>query len=172
MEARVLLRQWNDSDLEPFAAMNADPEVMRFFPRPLTRDESVAAMVRIRDRIADRGWGLWAVDVDDVFAGFTGLAQPGFTAHFTPCVEIGWRLRREFWGKGVAFGAAQQAIAFASSQLKLTELVSFTAAINLPSRRLMERLGFTHNPADDFDHPEIADSDRLRPHVLYRKRLA
>ena len=171
MKYRVTLRQWNDSDLEPFAIMNADPEVMRFFPKPLTREESAFTLARLRARIDERGWGLWAVDVDGEFAGFTGLARPAFTAHFTPCVEIGWRLRREFWGKGIAYTAAQQAIIYAVSQLKLTELVSFTASINMPSRRLMERLGFSHNPDEDFDHPEITEGHPLRHHVLYRKRI-
>ncbi|MCI0745209.1 MAG: GNAT family N-acetyltransferase [Verrucomicrobia subdivision 3 bacterium] len=125
-------------------------------------------MARQRARIAERGWGLWVVDVNGQFGGFTGLAEPKFTAHFTPCVEIGWRLRKEFWGKGIAFAAAQQAMAYAFTELKLAELVSFTTAINLRSRRLMDRLGFSHDPNDDFDHPDIAAGHPLRRHVLYR----
>ena len=170
MDRRVVLRQWQESDLEPFAAMNADPEVMHYFPKPLTREESAASMDRSRARIEERGWGWWALEVDGVFAGFTGLAEPKFKAHFTPCVEIGWRLRREYWGQGIAFEAAQQAIKYAFSELKLSELVSFTAAVNLRSRRLMERLGFSHDPCDDFDHPEIAEGHWLRGHVLYKKK--
>ncbi len=165
----IRLRQWRDGDLAPFAAMNADPEVMRYFPALLTKAESDAVLHRLRDGIEKRGWGLWAVDVDGAFAGFTGLSEPKFKAHFTPCVEIGWRLRREFWGRGIAFAAARQAEAFAFGTLKLAELVSFTAEINLPSRRLMERLGFTHDPADDFFHPSLPPDSPLRPHVLYRK---
>ena len=171
MERHVILRQWKESDLEPYAQMNADPEVMRFFPKPLMREESAVALARHRARIEERGWGLWAVDVDGVFGGFTGLAEPKFTAHFTPCVEIGWRLRRAFWGQGIAFAAAQEAMKYAFSELKLSELVSFTAVINLRSRRLMERLGFSHDPREDFDHPDIAEGHALRRHVLYRKRL-
>jgi RimJ/RimL family protein N-acetyltransferase len=167
----VSLRQWQDSDLEPYAEMNADPEVMRFFPATLTLEETRLSLTRHRASIERRGWGLWAVDVDGIFAGFTGLAEPKFKAHFTPCVEIGWRLRKEFWGRGIAFAAAQQAMAYATSELKLPELVSFTAAINLRSRRLMERLGFSHDPQEDFNHPDIAEGHALRRHVLYRKRL-
>jgi RimJ/RimL family protein N-acetyltransferase len=171
MERQVRLRQWQESDLEPYAQMNADPEVMRFFPKLLTHDETAVALARHRARIEERGWGLWAVDVDGTFAGSTGLAEPKFTAHFTPCVEIAWRLRTEFWGQGIAFTAARQAIAYAFSELRLSELVSFTAVVNLRSRRLMERLGFSHDSREDFDHPEIAEGHPVRRHVLYRKRL-
>ena len=140
MAEAVLLRDWRDDDLESFVQMNADPEVMAFFERPLSREESAAMLGRIRQALRDRGWGLWAVDVDGRLAGFTGLAQPTFSSPFTPCVEIGWRLRREFWGRGLAFQAARQAEAYAFKTLGLPELVSFTAVINQRSRRLMERL--------------------------------
>ena len=170
MERRVVLRQWKESDLEPFAVMNADPEVMRFFPKPLTREESALSMARQRAWIEERGWGWWAVEVDGVFAGFTGLSEPKFTSHFTPCIEIGWRLRKEFWGQGFGFEAAKRAMTYAFGELKLSELVSFTAAVNLRSRKLMERLGFSHDSDDDFDHPQIAEGNWLRRHVLYRKR--
>src|SRR6266540_5868582 len=99
---QLTLRQWRDSDLEPYVAMNADPDVMRFFPAPLSQAESAASLERLRRAIDERGWGLWAVDVDGVFAGFTGLNTPGFSAHFTPCTEISWRFRREFWGRSLA----------------------------------------------------------------------
>ena len=170
MDRRVVLRQWTESDLERYAAMNADPEVMHFFPKPLTLEESALSMARHRARIDERGWGLWAVEVDGVFAGFTGLAEPKFKAHFTPCVEILWRLRKEFWGQGFAFDAAQQAMTYAFTELKLPELVSFTAVVNLRSRKLLERLGFSHDPSEDFDHPGIAEGNWLRRHVLYRRR--
>jgi len=165
----VQLRQWLDSDLEPFAAMNADAEVMRYFPRPLSFEESRQAMQRFRQGIDERGWGLWAVEIEGDFAGFTGLSEPRFTAHFTPCTEIGWRLRREYWGRGIAFAAAQQASAYAFTHLRLDELVSFTTAGNARSRNLMQRLGFTHDPRDDFMHPSLPEDHPLRPHVLYRK---
>ena len=168
-EDTIRLRQWRDDDLEPFAAMNADPVVMEFFPRLLTKAECRETLRRLRADIDKRGWGLWAVEADGALAGFTGLAEPKFTAHFTPCVEIGWRLRREFWGRDIALTAARLAQSYAFESLKLPELVSFTAAINTRSRRLMERLDFTRNPADDFLHPSVASDSPLRPHVLYRR---
>ncbi len=166
---QVQLRQWKDSDLDGFAAMNADAEVMRYFAAPLSAEESRAAMSRFRQGIETRGWGLWAVGVEGEFAGFTGLSEPTFSAHFTPCVEIGWRLRREYWGRGVAFAAAQQAERYAFEVLGLEELVSFTTEANLRSRRLMERLGFVHDPGEDFWHPRMAREHPLCRHVLYRK---
>ena len=167
--APFCLRQWQDSDLERFAEMNADPEVMRFFLKPLSRTESEAAMERFRDDITRRGWGLWAVEVDGMFAGFTGLSEQTFVSDFTPCVEIGWRFRPEYWGRGIACAAAREAEVFAFGRLKLPELVSFTTESNLRSRRLMERLGFSRNPAEDFEHPLVPADHPLVRHVLYRK---
>lgn len=165
---RIALRQWRDSDLEPYVAMNRDPEVMRYFPALLEPEQSRASFERQRRFIAERGWGLWAVDVDGTFAGFTGLAVPTFAAPFMPCVEIGWRLRRDFWGRGIGFRAAQQALAYGFDTLHLAEIVSFTAAVNQRSRRLMERLGLVRDLAGDFDHPSIPLGHELRRHVLYR----
>jgi RimJ/RimL family protein N-acetyltransferase len=165
---QLTLRQWRDSDLEPFAEMNADPEVMRYFPALLTKDESAASMERQRRAIDQRGWGLWAVDVDGVFAGFTGLNVPSFSAPFTPCTEIGWRFRREFWGRGLAYRAACEALAFGFESLNLPEIASFTAATNVRSRRLMERLKFERDADGDFEHPSIPEGHLLRHHVLYR----
>src|SRR5262245_57677279 len=119
---QIVLRQWKDSDLEPFTAMNADPEVMRHFPALLTRTEAATAMERMRRAIDARGWGLWAVEVDGAFAGFTGLNVPNFTAPFMPCTEIGWRFRREFWGRGLAYRAALGALCFGFDSLKLPEI--------------------------------------------------
>ncbi|MES2596482.1 MAG: GNAT family N-acetyltransferase [Verrucomicrobiota bacterium] len=165
----ILLRQWRQEDLEPFTAMNSDPEVMRFFPKVLTAEESRQGMQRLREGIDQRRWGLWAVDVEGEFAGFTGLAEPRFSAPFTPCVEIGWRLRREFWGRGIAHAAAVQAMAHAFEVLRLKELVSFTVIGNDRSRKLMERLGFTRDLHGDFLHPSLPEGHPLRKHVLYRK---
>ena len=167
----VLLRQWRDDDFEQFAEMNADLEVMRFFPKPLTRTESEEFFSRLRACFDAQGWGLWALEVGGAFAGFTGLAYPSFSAHFTPCVEIGWRLRREYWGRGIAYAAALAAQAYAFERLKLNELVSFTSATNTRSRRLMERLGFIRNSKDDFLHPLLEPDNPLCPHVLYRKSI-
>jgi RimJ/RimL family protein N-acetyltransferase len=170
--ARLLLRQWRDSDLEPFAALNADPEVMRHFPSVLTRAESDALALGARALISSRGWGLWAVEVVESapFIGFLGLAQPRFDAHFTPAVEIGWRLAREHWGSGYATEGARAVVATAFDELGLDELVSFTTVANAASRRVMERLEMTHDPADDFEHPLLAPGHPQRPHVLYRLR--
>lgn len=164
----IVLRQWRDSDLGPYAAMNANPEVMRYFPAPLTRAETAASLQRVRRAIDERGWGLWAVDVEGEFAGFTGLNVPTFSAPFMPCVEIGWRFRRKFWGRSLAYRAARAALSFGFESLTLAEIVSFTAATNLRSRRLMERLGLEHDTAGDFDHPSIPKGHTLRRHVLYR----
>jgi RimJ/RimL family protein N-acetyltransferase len=166
---RLVLRQWRESDSEPFAVLNADPEVMQFFPAPLTREQSDVLAERVRGGIARRGWGLWAVEVLDHarFIGFIGLAVPEFEAHFMPAVEVGWRLARDRWGNGYATEGARAAVAFGFDELGLDEIVSFAAVINERSRRVMERLGMTRDEADDFDHP-LVSSGSLRRHVLYR----
>ena len=169
---RLLLRDWDSQDLEPFAMMNADPRVMKFFPACLTRLESDHMAKRISDRIKERGWGLFALEhkPSGEFIGFTGLSIPSFEAAFTPCVEIGWRLAHVAWGQGIAVEAARAVVQLAFSSLALPELVSFTSIENVRSRRVMEKLGMTHNLADDFDHPDLPDSHALRRHALYRLR--
>ncbi|MBL8673403.1 MAG: GNAT family N-acetyltransferase [Rhodospirillales bacterium] len=172
--ARLRLRPWAARDLAPFAAMNADPRVMEHFPGTLTRAESDALVARIEEHFVRHGFGLWAIEVaaDGAFAGFTGLAVPRFEAPFTPCVEIGWRLAPAHWGQGYATEAAQAALAFGFKTAGLEEIVSFTVPANLPSRRVMERLGMTRRPEDDFDHPALPSGHELRRHVLYRLRRA
>jgi RimJ/RimL family protein N-acetyltransferase len=167
---RLMLRQWRGADLEPFAALNSDPEVMRYFPSPLTRGESDALAERERTMIAERGWGLWAVEVIDraSFIGFVGLARPLFQAHFTPAIEVGWRLARDDWGRGYATEAARAALAFGFDELGLDEIVSFTSVVNVRSQKVMKRIGMTHDPNDDFDHPNVVAGNPLRPHVLHR----
>ena len=171
---RLRLRNWRDGDFAPFAALNADPEVMRHFPALLERAESDELATEIRRRIARQGWGFWAVEVaapDEPvagFIGFVGLNRPGFEAHFTPCVEIGWRLARASWGRGYASEAARAALDFAFHDLREPEVVAFTAAGNDRSRAVMERLGMRHDPAEDFDHPAVPEGSPLRRHVLYR----
>ena len=166
---RLKLRQWRDDDLPAFARLNADPEVMRYFPAPLGEDASNHMARRCRDLIAKRGWGLWAVELKESkqFVGFVGLHEPGHDLPFSPCVEIGWRLARDFWGKGYATEAARRALRYAFERLALDEVVSFTAVGNLPSRAVMERLGF-ENTHHNFAHPAIALDDPLSEHVLYR----
>jgi RimJ/RimL family protein N-acetyltransferase len=160
---RLVLRQWRDDDRAPFAALNADPVVMEHFPSTMTREQSDAFVDFNIRTIRERGWGLWAVDADGMFIGFVGLNEP----RFMPGVEGGWRLARAAWGHGYATEAARAAVAFARDDLRLDEVVSFTATTNLRSQRVMQRLGMTHDPADDFDHPRVEDA-RLRRHVLYR----
>jgi len=167
--SRVLLRQWRDSDLDPYFAMNTDPEVMRHFPALMTHREASDSLARLRAGIEERGWGVWAVEVDGAFAGMTGLSVPRFDAPFMPCTEVLWRMRREYWGRGLAGEAAAQALEFGYSRLGLAEIVAFTAAVNLRSIRLMERLGFARDWGADFDHPALDPGHPLRRHVLYRK---
>jgi RimJ/RimL family protein N-acetyltransferase len=166
---RLLLRQWREEDLEPFAALNADSEVMRHFPSTEDRERSEAVAKAVMSAIEEQGWGFWAVEVGDgpPFIGFVGLAQTDFEAHFTPAVEVGWRLGREHWGMGYATEGARAAVEFGFEELDLTEIVSMTIPDNVRSRRVMEKLGMTHDPADDFDHPRLPDWP-LRRHVLYR----
>ena len=167
---RLILRRWRDGDREPFAALNADPEVMEHFPAALTREQSDTAVDRIEDHFRRKGFGLWAVEVVDgaPFIGFTGLVTVPFFAPFTPAVEVGWRLAREHWGHGYATEAATEALRFAFEETRLREIVSFTIPANVRSRRVMERLGMHHDPADDFDNPRIPARHPMSRHVLYR----
>ncbi len=167
---RLRLRDWRESDLVPFAALNADSRVMKFLPKRLDRDESDAMAARIQTLITAQGFGFWAVEAQGVadFIGFVGLHRPSFEAPFMPCVEIGWRLAYGYWGRGYATEAARAALGFGFDQLHLTEIVSFTVPANLRSRQVMERLGMGRDPADDFQHPALPAGDPLRAHVLYR----
>ncbi len=170
--ARLRIRSWRDGDFEAYAAMNADPRVMEFFPGVLSREESRERFARGSARLAELGYGLWPVEVigGSPLIGICGLAAPDFTAHFTPAVEIGWRLAAEHWGQGYATEAARAVLAFGFEKLGLPEIVSFTTAANVRSRRVMEKLGMQRAPGDDFMHPLIAEGHPLRPHVLYRLR--
>ena len=168
---RLILRRWISADRRVFAEMNADPEVMEHFPGVLSRAESDRLADRIEEHFVAHGFGLWALEVPGVasFAGFVGLSVPSFEAPFTPCVEIGWRLARACWGNGYVTEAATAVLAFGFDELHLDEVVSFTVPANTRSRRVMERLGMTHDPRDDFEHPSIPEGHPLRRHVLYRK---
>lgn len=143
---------------------------MEHFPAPLTTAESDAMVDRITAHMDAHGWGLWAVEVRATgeFIGFVGLSRPRFEAHFTPAVEVGWRLARSAWGYGYATEAARAAIAYGFTELQLPEIVSFTATSNLRSQAVMQRLDMTRDPADDFDHPLLSEDSPLRRHVLYR----
>jgi len=150
--------------------MNADPRVMEFFPDCLTREESDQLIENIESHFDNRGFGLFATELkaESKLVGFIGLHVASFQAHFTPCVEIGWRIAAPYWGKGLATEGSREVIRYAFEWLRLENLVSFTVPENVPSRRLMEKLGMTHNPVDDFDHPRLPPGHRLRRHVLYR----
>lgn len=167
--ARLILRNWRAADLKPFARLNADPAVMEFFPKVLAEEESNVLAAKIKDRIDREGWGLWALERKDTgeFIGFTGLSVPVVDLPFMPCVEIGWRLAREHWGKGFATEAARDALRFAFDELKLAEVVAFTAAINMRSQAVMRRIGM-NNTGSDFDHPNVPIGSVLRRHVLFK----
>ncbi len=167
---RLLLRRWQQSDLTPFAQMNADVEVMKYFPATLSQSESEAMVERIENHHQVHGFGLWAVQESSTgaFIGFIGLSVPQFEAHFTPTVEVGWRLARKFWGKGYATEGARKALSYGFEVLGLTEIVSFTAKSNLRSIAVMKRLNMTYQEADDFNHPGLPLGHALRRHVLYR----
>jgi RimJ/RimL family protein N-acetyltransferase len=172
--SRLILRPWRDADLSAFAQLNDDPAVMEFMPRRLPRDESDAYAARIRTTLENRGWGFWAVEVKgagpaaEPFIGFVGLSVPSFEAHFTPCVEIGWRLAKDHWGRGYASEAAAASLRFAFENLRLQQIVAFTVPLNKRSMRVMERIGMSRDPADDFEHPKLPPGHPLRRHVLYR----
>lgn len=168
--SRLLLRRWIAEDREPFAALNADPRVMEHFPAALSREESDATAARIDAHFEEHGFTFWALEVPGVaaFAGFVGLVVPRFQAHFTPCVEIGWRLAAEHWGRGYATEAARAALTFGFESAALAEIVALTVPDNRRSIRVMEKIGMTRNPADDFDYPGMPEGHPLRRHVLYR----
>jgi RimJ/RimL family protein N-acetyltransferase len=167
---RLILRNWGDHDSGPFARMNADPRVMEFFPKPLSREESDALIARERARIDERGYGLYAAEesASGSFMGFVGLAEVGFAAAFAPATEVGWRLSREFWGSGYATEAAKAVAADAFTRLGLESLVSFTAVWNTRSQRVMEKIGMIRDAEGDFIHPGLPAGHKLAPHVLYR----
>lgn len=166
---RLRLRQWRESDRVPFAAMNSDPEVMAFFPAVQSRESSDASIDAWQSQFTDRSWSNWAAErlVDGVFMGFVGLSIPRRVLPFSPCVEVGWRFARLYWGYGYATEGARAALRVGFEQLELVEIVSFTSVLNLRSRAVMERIGM-RNAHEDFEHPGIAENHLLRPHCLYR----
>ncbi len=169
--SRLLLRRWRPSDSEPFARLNADPQVMEYFPAILSRAESDALIERIETSFERDGFGLWAVEMPGEIglAGFVGLInQTNEQLPFAPAVEVGWRLSRESWGRGIATEAARASLEFGFGELGLQEIVSFTTVANQRSRAVMERLGMSHDPGEDFLHPAIVPGHPLAPHVIYR----
>lgn len=168
---RLLLRHWQASDRDAFARLNADLRVMEFLPKTLSPEESDRLIERIEARFQEQGFGVYAAELraDGSFIGFIGLNVPAFDAPFMPCVEIAWRLAFHTWGKGLATEGAREAVKYAFGTLGLNTLVSFTVPQNVRSRRVMEKLGMTRDPGEDFDHPELPPGHPLRRHVLYRR---
>ncbi|MBD3670453.1 MAG: GNAT family N-acetyltransferase [Gammaproteobacteria bacterium] len=166
---RLILRQWQELDRAIFAHINADPDVMAYFPTTLSQQESNQLLDRLAHHIAEKGWGLWALEQIDSahLVGFVGLQEVNDALPFSPAVEIGWRLAREYWGQGFATEAAKRVLTFAFEELELNEIVSFTSIHNTRSRAVMERLGMldSHN---DFDHPALPQGHYLQSHALYR----
>lgn len=169
---RTILRPWRDDDLDAFAELNADPEVMRFFPRIQSREESAAAIERFQAHIDRHGYGFWALEdqASETCIGMLGLANTPDSLPVAPSIEIGWRLARRWWGQGLAPEAATECLRYAFTVLDLDQVVSFTATRNSPSRRVMEKIGLIRRPEWDFEHPGVAASTGLRDHVVYTIR--
>ena len=166
---RLLLRQWTEDDFLPFATMCSDKDVMAFFPKRQTQAESHAMATKIQSLIEARGWGFWAVEIPNqhTFIGFVGLHVPKSSMPFSPCVEIGWRLSNQHWGKGYATEAAKAALEYAFNQLNLNEVVSFTTLANVRSMAVMQKIGMS-NSRQNFMHPDIEVAHPQCEHVLYK----
>lgn len=167
---RLILRPWRPEDLPAIAAINGDPLAMRHMPGTMTREESDAFIERQHERQSNDGFCMWAIEAPGVapLVGVLGLARTNFEAHFTPCVEVGWRLAPAFWGKGYATEGARAALEFGFEHMSLDEIVSITVLANEPSWRVMQRIGMTRDLAGDFDHPRLPEDHHLRRHILYR----
>jgi ribosomal-protein-alanine N-acetyltransferase len=172
---RLTLREWRDADVNAFAAMFDDPPVMEFLPPAQDRAAIEAIVGRVRAHFTQHGFGWWAAELkapgnrtSGQFIGFIGLSHVPFQAHFTPAVEVGWRLASAHWGQGYATEGAKAALAAGFTRLGLQEIVSFTVPANRRSWHVMQRIGMTHDDADDFDHPRLTEGDPLRRHVLHR----
>jgi len=170
---RLRLRRWREEDREPFAALNADPRVMEHFPAPIPRERSDATVDACMAAFATRGWGNWAVERMDTgeFIGFTGLSIPQRQFHFSPCVEVGWRLAHAHWGHGFASEAARAALAVGFERLGLEEIVSMTACTNTRSQAVMRRIGLV-DTGEVFEHLGVPEGHPVRPHVLFKLAAA
>ncbi|HET7360369.1 MAG TPA: GNAT family N-acetyltransferase [Salinimicrobium sp.] len=165
--SRLGFRQWNDTDLIPFAEMNADPEVMRYFPATRSFEESEKSLQQFKKHFEQYGYCFYAVDelASKNFIGFVGLNNPKFEAGFMPCTEIGWRLRKEFWNKGYATEAAKRCLEYGFKKLNLNKIVSFTSVLNIPSENVMKKIGM--RKVKHFLHPDVNTGHDLEEHVLY-----
>ncbi|HAT6936604.1 TPA: GNAT family N-acetyltransferase [Legionella pneumophila] len=168
--SRLLLRAWDEEDIMPFYRMCQDPQVMEYFPELWSMDMVKDFIMRMNEQLSQKDFTLWAAEVKDSkrFIGFIGLNSPTWNAHFTPCVEIGWRLATEFWGQGYATEGAKAALEYAFQNMRIPEIVSFTVPDNFRSRCVMERIGMTRDCTGDFLHPKLVSDHRLAKHVLYR----
>jgi len=169
---RLLLRQWKDSDVDPWAEMNADPRVMEFFPWTFDRARSEETAARMRRELERDGFGFYVVELkhNGQFAGIIGIDEIPYDVPFTPAREVGWRLAYDTWGHGYATEGAKAALAMAFDRLGWEEVVAVTALVNKRSERVMQRLGMVRDPSADFDHPRVPEGHALRPHMLYRIR--
>lgn len=167
---RLILRTWQEADTTPFIAINQDPDVMRYFPYLQDRAYTLSLIEKIEQHQQKYGFSLYAVELKKTgeMIGFTGLFNASFKAHFTPAMEIGWRIASQHWNKGYATEAAKTVLHAAFHQFNLDEVVSFTTETNIPSRSVMEKIGLQYNPRDDFNHPALKSDSPLLRHVLYR----
>lgn len=167
---RLILRSWRHEDLELFAKMNSDPQVMEFFPALLSKEESETFAKRYINHIEENGWGLWAAELPGIasFIGFIGLSPITFDVPFAPAVEIGWRLAQPYWGKGYATEGAKAVLEFGFHQLNLNEIVAFTVKENIRSRHVMEKIGMHYAEGEDFDNPRVPIGNKRRRQILYR----
>ena len=166
---RLVMREWKKEDLADFALMNSDPEVMEYLPSILSEEESNDLAEKIISRMSDNGWGFWAVETirEHSFIGFVGLNEPKYELPVKPCVEIGWRLARKYWGNGYATEAGEASLKFAFDSLPVNEIYSFTSVANKKSQAVMERLQLV-NLHSNFDHPSISLTSTYREHLLYK----
>lgn len=167
---RLILREWQDKDFEPFSKLGQNESVMEFFPKIFNQQDTLELISRIKDKFKANGFGFYTVVLKDSeqFVGSIGLNIPDFEAHFTPCVEIGWRVAKEYWGQGLAVEAAQKCLDIGFNEFNLNEIVSFTARVNKKSERVMQKLGMVHDVKGDFYHPKLEINHPLALHVLYR----
>ena len=170
--SRLKLTVFSQSHLSELVRLNADPEVMRYFPATLSSEESAALLQRIIEHQRINGYSLFALHLkeSDAFVGWCGLMKVPSPAHFTPAVEVSWRLNKIFWGKGLAPEAAKSVLRFGFLELGLSEIVSFTAELNQPSIRVMQKMWMKCNPEDTFDHPKLPVNHPLQRHILYRSQ--
>lgn len=168
--SRLLLRLWKEGDIDAYYQINQNPDVLEFLPGALTRTEVKNFMARQNQQFVERGFALWAAELKETsdLIGFIGLNYFDYPVHFSPAVEIGWRLSSSFWGKGYATEGARKVIEFGFHQCHLQEIVAFTVPKNIRSQRVMEKIGMVQDMNGDFFHPKLPRKHRLAKHVLYR----